>query len=292
MGRNQRFKDRVREKTADRGWCVLLCAYRWIDRYVCLYIHVCMAIYEKLYRCKTLTRVKLREILQSSQQGQDFPHLGNTQDCFLLQVTSKRGLIYLKMTCGIPLPWRPAPGKIFQPRVPKNSPSPCTPSPCPVCCVAGSVSSTHSAYTHTHLQARRITTGYGHILYSSLISLASSFYSLTFIFFDRSALTATQQPCLESCYQLQFEDLSLTLHSNKDRVRRQGQAVQGNVAFPNSPATQQKKAGAAISTGMTAFKGVSFLLRSFCEATYESKLFLSPSRGMKPIRLITPTENW
>lgn len=127
--------------------CNCVCIDELTD--VCLYIHVCMPIYEKLYRCKTLKPVKLVGLLQSSQQGQDFPHLGNTQDCFLLQVTSKRGLIYLKMTCGITLPWRPAPGKIFQPRVPKNSPSPCTPSPCPVCCVAGSVSSTHSAYTHT-----------------------------------------------------------------------------------------------------------------------------------------------
>lgn len=127
--------------------CNCVCIDELTD--VCLYIHVCMPIYEKLYRCKTLKPVKLVGLLQSSQQGQDFPHLGNTQDCFLLQVTSKRGLIYLKMTCGITLPWRPAPGKIFQPHVPKNSPSPCTPSPCPVCCVAGSVSSTHSAYTHT-----------------------------------------------------------------------------------------------------------------------------------------------
>lgn len=261
-----------RKQWADGDVCYCVCIDELTD--VCLYIHVCMPIYEKLYRCKSLKPVKLGGILQSSQQGQDFPHLGNTQDCFLLQDTSKRGLIYLKMTCGITLLWRPAPGKIFQPRVPKNSPSPCTPSPCPVCCVAGGVSSTCSACAH--LQASRITTGHGHILYFSLISFASSYYSLTFIYFDRSALTASQQPRLESCYQLQFEALSLMLHSNKDRVWRQGQAVQGNMAFPNSPATQQRKAGAVISTGMTAFKGASFLSGSFCEATYESKLFFKP----------------
>lgn len=87
-----------RKQWADGDVCYCVCIDELTD--VCLYIHVCMPIYEKLYRCKSLKPVKLGGILQSSQQGQDFPHLGNTQDCFLLQDTSKRELNYLKVTCG------------------------------------------------------------------------------------------------------------------------------------------------------------------------------------------------
>lgn len=140
-----------------------------------------------------------------------------------------------------------------------------------VCCV-GWRRWLHALCLHPPL-GQQDHTGHGHILFSSLNSFGSSSYSLTFIFFDGSVLTATHQPHSESCYKLQFEDLSLTLHSKKDRVRRQGQAVSGNVAFPNSPATQQSKAGAAISTGMAAFKGASFSLGSLCEATYGSEPF-------------------
>lgn len=66
-----------RKQWADGDVCYCVCIDELTD--VCLYIHVCMPIYEKLYRCKTLNPVKLGGILQSSQQGQDFPHLGNTR---------------------------------------------------------------------------------------------------------------------------------------------------------------------------------------------------------------------